>query len=74
MEPVPLPPIVEGVSEDELAALRRCRGGCSTTDGTAEHDLFKRLEERGFVKFAGWHIDSTLWKLSGVGLTLAYQG
>lgn len=72
MEPVPLPPIVEEVSEAELAALQRCQGGHSTHDGTEEHELFKRLDARGFVKIVGWHRDDwTAWKLSGFGLKLA---
>lgn len=56
----------------ELRALRVARGGFSTSKGTALHDLFEQMAERGWVKEATLTAGGVAWRLSGEGLELAY--
>jgi hypothetical protein len=56
----------------ELAALKTARGGRSTDFGTAEHELFEAMAERGLVKEVTFTGTGIAWRLSGQGLELAY--
>jgi cellulose synthase/poly-beta-1,6-N-acetylglucosamine synthase-like glycosyltransferase len=60
------------VTPEELADLKRARGGYETVDGSPEGLRFEKLDEKGLVKVSVLGDGITTWKLSGDGLRLAY--
>jgi hypothetical protein len=73
VDPIPLPPDIITVSDDELTALKLARGGFTTEAGTPEAAMFERFEELGLAKLVMGGECSCSWRLSGYGLTLAYS-
>lgn len=68
---IPIEPLVIEVSDAERAALRSALGGITTTEGTPEHEVFKRMDDFGFVKEVMSPPGRTAWRLTRVGAEIA---
>jgi hypothetical protein len=70
---VPLPPLIDRLTENEMRLIELARGGITLHVGSPAGRTAESLAERGYMKevtLVG--TDKIAWKLTGLGCELAY--